>query len=310
MLRPRVFSALSGNVEGRLETRTILRYFSTCETDLDRWQRRCERLTQLQRRIRFPPVKTITVEGQDVTLPSGSVEAMRSPSREELEYLVGFFDGDGCVSLNKATGQVQLSISQNVDSAAVLLHFRSLLGGSVSRHSASTGSQKATVLWRVYGSKMTAAAETLSRVPSMKQAQLLIATKANVAEADRARVARCLQMFKMRQHVPDQRLEFSWPYFAGFFDAEGCVNVHPLCAGLHLRLDQVNPCVPLHLLHFLRENELVAWSLCHYASSSTLACQSTADSKLTLELLLANGLLVKRQQAELALTHSAEPATD
>ena len=57
---------------------------------------------------------------------------------------------------------------------------------------------------RIYGSKMTAAAATLSRIPSMKQAQLLIATKGYIVETDRARVARDLHMFKLRQHAPDQ----------------------------------------------------------------------------------------------------------
>ena len=81
---------------------------------------------------------------------------------------MGFFDGDGCVSMNK------LTISQNVDSAKVLLLFRSVLGGSVGRQSASTGSHRAVLQWQVWGSKMAAAAAALSAVPSMKQAQLLI----------------------------------------------------------------------------------------------------------------------------------------
>ena len=147
-LRAGFFSALFGNV-GRFRTRPNLQNFSTLATDLHRWQRRCDRLTQLQRRIRFPPVDTITVKGADVRLPLSAAEPLRPPSQEELEYLVGFFDGDGCVSMNKTTGKVQLSIGQSVDSAEVLLHFRSLLGGSVSRHSVGTGSKMAAVVWQV-----------------------------------------------------------------------------------------------------------------------------------------------------------------
>ena len=220
-----------------------LRLLHRCiATELDRWQRRCDRLTQLQQRIRFPPPEKIVAKGQVYELPLASVEPMRPPRQEELEYLVGFFDGDGCVSLNKHTGVVQLAISQNIDSAEVLLQFRSLLGGGISRQSAATGSKKAKVHWRVYGSKMTAAAASLSTVPSMEQAQLLMATSGYIGKADKARVARDLQVFKQRQHVPDQWNECSWPYFAGFFDAEGCISVLPLHAGLRLRLDQVNPC--------------------------------------------------------------------
>ena len=88
------------------------------------------------------------------------------------------------MSMKKRLGKIQLSIGQNVHSAKVLLHFHSLLGGSDSRCSLSTGSRKAEVRWQVWGSKMTAAAETLSRVPSMKQAQLLIAGKSGRRAAE------------------------------------------------------------------------------------------------------------------------------
>ena len=57
---------------------------------------------------------------------------------------------------------------------------------------------------------------------------------------------------------------------------------------------------------FLRIKQLQTWTLRHRASSSSLVCQSTADSKLTLWLMLENGLLVKRKQAELALTLAPE----
>ena len=307
MLNLRFFSPLCSTVRARLETRPILRCFSRFGTDLERWQRRCDRLTRLQRRIRFPPLETITVNGQNIKLPLPCTEPMRTPSQVELEYLVGFFDGDGCVSMTKETGKVQLAISQNVDSAEVLLHFRSFIAGSVHRQSASTGSKQAVLQWRVYRPKMAAAAaETLSRVPSMKQAQLREATKGRVAENDRARVGQSLQTFKQRQHVSDQRLECSWPYFAGLFDAEGCISVNVNYAGLQLRLGQVNPCVLVYLFRFLQENELHSWSLRDRAACSSLACTKMQNCKKTLELLLANGLLVKRKQAELALSLTAE----
>ena len=246
------------------------------------------------------------MDGKDVRLPLPAVAPVRPAHQEELEYLVGFFDGDGCVSLNKATGHVQLVISQNVDSAEVLLHFRSLLGGSVSRHSAGTGSKKATVKWHVHGSKMIATAETLSSVPSMKQAQLLMAKQGYIAVKDRVRVAECLQVLKQRHHVPDQWRECTWPYFASFFDAEGTIVVSSTHVGLRLEVGQVNPCVLDHILYFLHEGKLKGWALHHWDSHSALVCQKLPDIKQTLELLLASGLLVKRKQAELALSLTAE----
>ena len=306
MLRVRVFLTLSRNVSKRLETRPLLCCFSTLGTHLDRWQRRCDRLAQLQRKIRFPPLQNLAVRGQTYKLPLPPVEPVRTPTREELEYLVGFFDGDGCVSMKKQTGEVQLVIGQNVDSAEVLLRFRSLLGGSIGRHSASTGSQKAMVQWRIYGSKMAAAAETLSRVPSMKQAQLLIAMRGKVGMDDRAKVGEQLQRFKDRLHVADQVADSSWGYLSGFFDAEGCLHVHPFHASLRMEIIQVNPCMLLHLVRFLHDNQLTTWSLHHYASYSTLSCTDFRDCMQTLQLLLAHGLLVKRKQAELALSLTAE----
>ena len=154
---------------------------------------------------------------------------------------------------------------------------------------------------------MTDAAATLSKVPSMKQAQLLIAARASVVpRSDRARVGKELKMLKQPQHQPDGASQCSWPYFAGFFDAEGCTSVRPSCAGLQLRLDQVNPCMPLELLRFLHENQLSQWSLYHYASHCVLVCSNLMECKKTLEQLHANGLLVKRKQAELALSLAAE----
>ena len=246
------------------------------------------------------------MDGEDVKLPLPAVDPVRTPSQEELEYLVGFFDGDGCVSMKKETGEIQMAIRQNVDSAEVLLLFRSLLGGGICRQSASTGSKKAQVQWKVCGSKMSAAAGTLSRIPSIKQAQLLMAKQGCIADNDKARVWECLKMSRRRQHVPDRWSECSWPYFAGFFDAEGSITVRPASAGLMLSMSQVNPCVPVHLLRFLHEKQLRTWSLHHRTSCSSLVCANVKESKKTLELLLAHGLLVKQKQANLALSLSAE----
>ena len=241
MLRMRLFSSFSCYVSPGFQARPCIHRFSTIRTDLEHWQRHYHRLTQLQRAIRYPPPESINVDGKNVKLPLPAVAARCSPSQEELEYLVGFFDGDGCVSMQKQTGVVQLAIGQNVDSAEVLVHFRSLLGGSICSHSAPTGSRKALVQWRACGSKMIAAAETLSTVPSMKQAQLLIAMQGAVSHKNWSRVSRDMQMLKQKQHAPTELSECSWTYFAGFFDAQGCVR--PSDVGFRLLVGQTNPFV-------------------------------------------------------------------
>ena len=172
-------ACLLPTIKAQVQRRWLLTVFERCysATELGRWQRRYDRLSQLQRRIRFAPLETITVGGETYQLPLPSIEPKKAPSQEELEYLVGFFDGDGCVTMQNSSGIVRLAMDQSADSAGILLHFRSLLGGGIYRSRAATGSAKAAVRWDVVGSKMTSAAAALGSVPSMKQAQLLIAAK-------------------------------------------------------------------------------------------------------------------------------------
>ena len=298
------FSSLCVQVRGNIQTFSLL--IRSTATNLDRWQRRCDRLTQLQRKIHFPPLQAITVDGRTYQLPLSTAEPERLPSQEELEYLAGFFDGDGCVTFNASSGKVEMKIEQAADSAGILLHFRSLLGGGVYRGKSARGAANAAVSWNVCGAKMTDAAATLSKVPSMKQAQLLIAARASiVAKADRARVGKELKMLKQPQHQPDQSARCLWPYFAGFFDAEGCIRVDARCVGLRLEVSQVNPVMLKQLLRFLRKTDC-AWTLYDKGFYWLLACSQLRESKATLELLLANGLRVKRKQAELALSLTAE----
>ena len=299
------FSSLCVHGRGKVQPFSLL--IRGTATNLDRWQRRCDRLTQLQGKIRFPPLQTLTVNGRVYELPLSTTEPVRLPSQEELEYLAGFFDGDGCVTFNASSGQVEMKIDQAADSAWILLHFRSLLGGGVYRGKSARGAANAAVSWIVSGSKMTNAAATLSKVPSMKQAQLLIAAKAStVAKGDRARVGKELKMLKQPQHRPDQSARCLWRYFAGFFDAEGCVHVDARCVGLRLKVNQVNPVMLVQLLRFLHKNTLCSWTLYDKGFHWLLACSHLRESKATLELLLANGLIVKREQAELALSLTAE----
>ena len=170
-------SAMSAKV-GRRCLPSCVRRFSA--RDLHRWQRRYDRLAQLQRRIRFPPLQTLTVGGQTYQLPLPAAEPLQTPSREELEYLVGFFEGDGCMSKARSTGQVRLAVGQTTEAAEVPFLFRSLLGGGVYAMKTATGSRKANLQWSVSGPKMQGAAAALHSIPSVKQAQLEIAMRGRV----------------------------------------------------------------------------------------------------------------------------------
>ena len=256
------------HVSRRLHLQWWQRCFATA-SEWNRWQRRCNRLTELQQRIKFPQPKSVAVDGVAYTLPLRNMgPPEQEPTQEELEYLVGFFDGDGCVTMSKS-GQISLAVSQSIDAAQILLLLRDKLGGGVSRHCNRTGLHKACLIWQACGSTMRRASLLLSRVPSMKQQELQIAAGAHIREADRAKVCEQLKFFKRKDYSPTS-LTVTWPQFAGFFDAEGSVSVRSYSVGLQLRIGQVNPCVLKHLQTFLHNNRLEKWNLYEYGCVSTV----------------------------------------
>lgn len=278
------------------------RRFATAE--FNKWQRCCDRLTQLQRRIKFPRLEEFTTETGTYRLPLKAVGPPgHQPSQEEIQYLLGFFDGDGCVSMRNKTGRIILQIGQNVDSAEVLLHFRNMFGGAIGCQSSGTGAQKAMLAWRAVGGTARNAASMLGSPTSMKQAQLRIAARGTVSEASRAHMSHELRLLKQKEHKPDN-FQCSWSYLAGFFDAEGSITVVPHRARLQIELSQMNRFVLEAVLRFLHreDSRLKSWRLQEATRSPKLACSNLETCKLTLEYLLISGLRVKKKQAELALS--------
>ena len=225
----------------------------------------------------------------------------RHPTQEELEYLVGFFDGDGCVTMDSTTGSIRLGVTQSIESAEVLFQYRKLLGGGICKQSNGTGKRKAMLQWQVSGWNMRHVAALLGQIPSMKQAQLIIAAGGNIAGPRRERIGEQLFHLKQEDHIA-KMLKCTWAYFAGFFDAEGSVTVTPLSVGLKLQAKQLNPFVLQRLLGFLHDSGLDRWWLRHDAKSAQLVSSDLATSKQTLKHLLDHGLLVKQKQAQLALS--------
>ena len=149
---------------------------------------------------------------------------------------------------------------------------------------------------------MKKAATLLANTPSMKQAQLKIASFGTVAVGERSAVRDRLRHLKRKDHSPvSLGLGMSWSYFAGFFDAEGCIVVPPCRESIDLTVRQANPHVLEALLKFLHANNLFRWVLYSSSRYSSLQCADTACSKATLALLLDHGLCVKSEQAQLAL---------
>ena len=72
-------------------------------SELNRWQRRCDRLTQLLRRIKFPPLNSFTLGDAVFRLPLKAIGPPSGcPRQEDIEYFNGFFDGDGALPWQKA----------------------------------------------------------------------------------------------------------------------------------------------------------------------------------------------------------------
>ena len=277
-----------------------LLHFSTL---IHKWQRRRDRLTALMKRIEFPKLNRFEVNGQTFQLPLRAADPPKDPpTQEELEYLVGFFDGDGCVSMDKSSGSVCLQVDQSISSVNVLLHYRDVFGGGIYAGHKQTGLRQATLNWKIGGAAMKRAASLMASVPAMKQAQLQIAAAFQHGSQDkRFTIGADLRALKSKGHVPVD-MSLSWPFVAGFFDAEGHIGVDGRCVTVFLTITQVNAHVLECILSFLHNISLKRWRLYQDSNCFVLRCSHGETSKRTLEHMLAHGLSVKRRSAELALS--------
>lgn len=270
---------------------------------VQRLQRLCQRLEQLQGRVKCPRLESFTVGEETFQLPLTTISRPTEPAdRKELEYLVGFFDGDGAVSVDPQ-GRTSLHVDQNVDSAGVLLRYRCSFGGGIFRSKNATGRRKACLKWQVTGDTCRQAAGILRSVASMKRAQLEIVAGGPVPLQDAGVVRERLSELRKSSFSP-QQINCSWPYFTGFFDADGGMCVAPHTVSLRLSLVQKNPFAPSRLLDFLRQQQL-CWRLRPAGVAMDLTCTDLATCRQSLKMMLQNGLLVKKDQAELALTLTA-----
>jgi len=298
-----VTMCFSGNPSGALHA-------SFCTMSLKKWQRRSDRLESLLRRVRCPRVESFEAKGRVYQLPVSVAMPKGQLSQEELEYLCGNFDGDGCVSMQKTKGRMMLSVTQALERADILIRFRDAVGGCIYRHSDATGFRSASLLWRAQGPAAQHAASILARLPSMKKAQLNIAAQAvrGIVDVDsRLNVAGKLALLKAHTYEPPQgALKCTWSYFAGFFDAEGCIAVRPDRPSIILSVGQTNPHVLQCLLSFLHQEGFQQWKLYrNHQGHSFLTCEHLPTAKSCLGRLLVNGLTLKRSQAEASLTLTA-----
>eukprot|EP00930_Biecheleria_cincta_P005430 TRINITY_DN106359_c0_g1_i1.p1 TRINITY_DN106359_c0_g1~~TRINITY_DN106359_c0_g1_i1.p1 ORF type:complete len:428 (-),score=49.20 TRINITY_DN106359_c0_g1_i1:124-1407(-) len=292
------------------DTRLHRRYYadscfavSASQHTLTSLQARCRRLKRLLDRLHWPVVSHFCSSGKHYELPvSASVEGMHSTAlpQEKIDYLAGFFDGDGCVSALMRLSSCQLTVTQAIDAAEVLLLFQSAFGGSIVRGRRGRGLRRPTLAWFIAGTEGKHAARCLERAAVVKRPQLSIAAAWPVESDKRATAAAMLKCLK--QHNQKSSSSISWHYLAGFFDAEGCIRVPSHSSSIQLKLSQKHSAVLLNILQFLNSSiPKHTARLYPHGGGQLLSINHSRFSSIVLRQLLASGLLVKRSQALLVL---------
>ena len=271
-------------------------------------QSKNRRLRAFLQTLHWPRLKHFEANGKDFDLPircqREPVGASRpTPATPLLQYLAGFFDGDGCVSHTSDLSGCYLSVSQSFDQAAVLILFFDAFGGSIVRNKDGRGLQKPTLRWTVYGGKACWAASLLSLYSVAKQKQLLLA--AQWPDATWRKEGLKAELVALKQYDSAVPQPCSWQYFSGFFDAEGCISMKGRSA-LELQVHQKFPTV-LRCLHVFLVDRIGGYA--HMLESghgaSILGIFSTAACKQMLKAMLEAGLLCKAPQAELSVRMNA-----
>eukprot|EP00438_Fugacium_kawagutii_P009953 Skav231147 [mRNA] locus=scaffold4611:36535:37809:+ [translate_table: standard] len=276
---------------------------STCITARrwKRWTKYERKLRDLLDRIERPPLRQIELGSRKYRLPLRAKDAVIADcSQEELEYLSGFFDGDGSVVFLK-NGYVRLQASQTASGVAVLLRFRDCFGGSIGMDKQGHGTANPTLQWMLAGGKARKRAATkLARHSYTQHAKLRVASQEGGRKV-RANLRECRAASKIPPNF-----KVTWSYLSGFFDAEGCIRILAQSPDIQLRIVQKKPSILRKLLTFLKAQGLESWALYESTRPDFTLCCCTSDAcKQTLRQLLANNLSLKHEQARIALRLSA-----
>ena len=269
-----------------------------------------KRLETHLRALKRPPITHFEVESVRYALP---LRWQEEPSTELLdarvEYLAGFFDGDGCVSPRSDLSGCNLMVGQRVSAAAVLLLFVRCFGGAIYLNREGSGTQQPMLSWCVSGTKARFAAHRLKAFSHVKHDQLVIAGATwPRCSLQQRECSETLKRLKQLKPARGQCFSMSWSYLAGFFDAEGCIQIPATYTGVMLNVVQRDSPVLDAICSFLRaevpqcsDYKVRCISGAHYV---LVICALDA-SQVVLARLLAAGLLLKRHAAEQVLTTSS-----
>lgn len=253
---------------------------------LQQIERRIARLKAFQSRLQWPCTTSFEAFGRSYPLPlPASAPVANAAPLQRLQYLAGFFDGDGCVS---SSG---LQVGQVANNAKILWLFRETFGGGIYNHRQGRGLQQPTLQWLVCGDRGKQAAARLLDHSFVKHEQLnLISTVSSPIQA------------KLKGVDFHQNAACSWAYVTGFFDAEGSIKVAASQASVQLMIGQKHSNVLVWIQHFVNTELGYKPSLYQDIDGHhSLVLFARDHVRVTLHQFLANGLLVKRAQAEAAL---------
>jgi hypothetical protein len=223
------------------------------------------------------------------------------------QYVGGFTDGDGCITMLSKTGKIMISFGQSSDTGVpnVLLFIQNLYGGKIYSQDPGGDRTKRRLCYRLH----IAVREDVQRILPVlctyciiKKPQALVAESwlktvplgtRKVPSNDPVRVItyETLKTLKsMHEYVEVDEKDLNYHYLAGFVDAEGCVR---MCGTVNLHIAQTS-CV--NMLNAIQQ---------FLGFGSVSKCKRgywcSADNAVKLIERLLPFSIVKKKQYKLAL---------
>ena len=267
---------------------------------LQQIQRRITALKRLQSSLLWPPLSEFEAFGHKHPLPLKTCGPLLSEvSVERLQYLAGFFDGDGCVTSRQ--GRPVLGVGLSSCSAEALLFFRDAFGGGISKKVPGRGLQKPALQWRLCSEALCLeAAQHLQKYSILKRSQLQLLIDWPSKSDQRRQAVQHLRHLKSCDF--HEHGELSWPWLAGFVDAEGCIGIQPAGKHLSLSITQKDGAILEKISGFMQADGITTGQVRHDGRVAHYLSVNALESVLILlDNLLRNGLFLKREQAEAAL---------
>ena len=288
--------------------------FAACQRDpLEEVNRKNVQLRLLLKSTPWPRLQDFKLQEAVYTLPhSGRKQlvGMSVVEASKLQYLAGFFDGDGHVGCEATLSGPYLHVSQSFDKPAILMLFCDVFGGSIVVESQGFGLRKPSLAWRVHGSMARRGAKLLVAHSIGKRKQLQVA--AAWPEGKFCREDAKAQLQELKKYDSAVPSACTWEYCTGLFDADGHIQQQSGTTVLGLHVIQKFDTMLESVRAFWASALNVVPRICKERTRSCfrLSMFGTDSCKQGLREMLQAGLLCKAEQAELAIGLTNENAAE